>query len=153
MTDFLKTVRPPTAVIVREGGLATDRQLCVQDAHVYITLMRDEKVPAVYILSNRRYGTLYVGVTSQLWLRVCDHKNGTFGGFTWKYGLHRLVWYEHHHSMPSAIRGEKRQKTWLRVWKLELIDAFNPDWHDLHQEIDANINLVDEFATRTERDG
>jgi putative endonuclease len=110
--------------------------------------MHSEKQPAVYMVTNKPYGTLYIGVTSALWNRICDHKNGTFDGFTKKYGLGSLVWYEHHHSMPSAIHREKRLKKWQRAWKLNLINAFNPDWRDLHNEIDSNFNLVEEFATR-----
>jgi putative endonuclease len=110
--------------------------------------MHDEKHPAVYIITNKRNGTLYVGVTSALWMRVCDHKNGTFEGFSKKYGLGLLVWYEHHPSMSSAIHRETRLKKWKRDWKLELINSFNPDWRDLHHEIDSNTNFVAEFATR-----
>lgn len=110
--------------------------------------MRDEKQPAVYIVTNRPGGTLYIGVTSALWNRICDHKNGTFDGFTKKHGVDKLVWYEHHPSMPSAIHREKRLKKWQRAWKLNLIHAFNPDWRDLHDEIDSSVNSVAEFATR-----
>lgn len=110
--------------------------------------MHDDKVPAVYILTNKPYGTLYVGVTSSLWARVCDHKNETFEGFTKKHELHQLVWYEHHPSMASAIHREKRLKKWQRAWKFNLITSFNRDWRDLHDEIDSNVNLVEEFATK-----
>jgi len=110
--------------------------------------MRDEKKPAVYVLANKRNGTLYIGVTSALWSRICDHKNSTFEGFSSRYGTCMLVWYEHHHSMPSAIHREKRLKKWKREWKLKLIESFNPDWLDLHDLIDGNFNLVEEFATR-----
>jgi putative endonuclease len=110
--------------------------------------MRDEKQPAVYILTNKRYGTLYIGVTSALWNRVWEHKNGHFEGFSKQYGLSTLVWYEHHPTMPSAIHRETRLKKWRRDWKLNLINAFNPDWCDLHEGIDANINRVEEFETR-----
>jgi putative endonuclease len=111
-------------------------------------LMHDEKHPAVYIITNKRNGTLYIGVTSALWTRICDHKNGTFDGFSKKYGLGALVWYEHHPSMPSAIHRETRLKKWKRDWKLGLINSFNPDWRDLHEDIDSNINFVEEYATR-----
>ncbi len=113
--------------------------------------MRDEKQPAVYIITNKRYGTLYIGVTSALWLRICDHKNGVSEGFSKKYGLGKLVWYEHHASMPSAIHRETRLKKWRRVWKLNLINSFNPDWRDLHDEIDGTVNFVEEFASRKVR--
>jgi putative endonuclease len=74
--------------------------------------VREEKHPAVYILASRYRGTLYTGVTSFLWQRVCDHKNKRFGGFTGTYGVTTLVWYEHHHSMDAAIRREKQLKKW-----------------------------------------
>ncbi len=110
--------------------------------------MHEEKHSAVYIITNMRNGAIYVGVTSLLWNRICDHKNGTFEGFSKKYGLGMLVWYEHHPSMLSAIHREKRLKKWKRDWKLNLVNTFNPDWRDLHDEIDSNVNRVEEFATR-----
>ncbi len=88
--------------------------------------MREEICPAVYIISNRRNGTLYIGVTSRLHNRIWDHKNGLHQGFSKQYGLGLLVWYEHHPSMASAIHREKRLKKWTRVWKLKLINDFNP---------------------------
>lgn len=91
---------------------------------------------------------IYVGVTSNLWNRIADHKNGSFDSFSKEHGLNTLVWYEHHPTMPSAIHREKRLKKWRRSWKLNLINSFNPDWRDLHDEIDANVNLVAEFASR-----
>ena len=100
------------------------------------------------MISNKRYGTLYVGVTSQLWSRICDHKNGTFDGFSKKYSLGILVWYEHHPTMLSAIHREKRLKKWNRIWKINLVNSFNSDWSDLHDDIDSNVNLVEDFATR-----
>jgi putative endonuclease len=110
--------------------------------------MRAEKHPAVYIITNKRYGTLYVGVTSELWSRIWAHKSGHFEGFSKQYALSLLVWYENHPTMASAIHRETRLKKWRREWKLNLINAFNPDWSDLHDEFDANINRVEEFATR-----
>ena len=110
--------------------------------------MQEEKHPAVYILAHRKDGVLYVGVTSALWNRVNAHKDGTIKGFTQQYNVKQLVWFEHHPSMPSAIHSEKRLKKWPRAWKLNLVNAMNPDWQDLHEHIDANINLVEEFASR-----
>ncbi|MFT3671518.1 GIY-YIG nuclease family protein [Aestuariivirga sp.] len=104
--------------------------------------MRIEKQPAVYIMSDRKHGVPYIGVTSALWTRVSEHKSGTLAGFTSQHGLHRLVWYEHHHTMQSAIHREKQLKKWKRRWKLEMIDRFNPEWRDLHEEIDALRTLV-----------
>jgi putative endonuclease len=101
-----------------------------------------EKQPAVYILASRYRGTLYVGVTSALWSRVCDHKNGTTKGFTSRYGAYLLVWYEHRHTMEAAIRREKQLKAWKRAWKIELIETTNPHWRDLHDEIDSLATLV-----------
>ena len=86
--------------------------------------------PAVYILANKRNGTLYVGVTSDLTKRIWEHKNNLVEGFTKKYHVHQLVWYELHESMESAIMREKRLKEWKRAWKLELIEGKNPDWLD-----------------------
>jgi putative endonuclease len=100
--------------------------------------------PAVYILASRYRGTLYTGVTSSLWSRICDHKNGTTPGFTSRYDATLLVWYEHRHTMPSAIRREKQIKAWKRAWKIEMIETMNPAWRDLHDEIDVLATLVDE---------
>jgi len=94
-----------------------------------------EKQPAVYILASKRNGTLYIGVTSELTKRVWEHKNDLVEGFTKRYGVHRLVWYELHESMESAIKREKSIKEWKRVWKLELIESANPDWEDLYHMI------------------
>ena len=90
------------------------------------------KQPAVYILASKRNGTLYVGVTSYLVKRIWEHKNNLAEGFTKRYGVHLLVWYEMHESMVSAIQREKRVKGWKRAWKLELIESTNPNWLDLY---------------------
>ncbi|OGX06662.1 MAG: GIY-YIG nuclease [Omnitrophica bacterium RIFCSPLOWO2_12_FULL_50_11] len=93
------------------------------------------KEPCVYLMASRRNGTLYTGVTSNLAKRVWEHKNNVVEGFTKRYGVHRLVWYEPHPNMESAIRREKRVKEWKRRWKLELIESLNPDWQDLFEEL------------------
>jgi len=93
------------------------------------------KQPAVYILTSKRNGTLYVGVTSDLVKRVWEHKNNLVEGFTKRYGVHRLVWYELHESMDSAIQREKRVKEWKRKWKVPLIESKNPNWEDLYSLI------------------
>jgi len=93
------------------------------------------KQPAVYILASKRNGTLYVGVTSDLVKRIWEHKNNMVEGFSKRYNIHRLVWYELHDSMESAIIREKRLKDWKRKWKLELIESRNPDWQDLYHMI------------------
>jgi len=90
------------------------------------------KQPAVYILRN---GTLYIGVTSDLPARVWQHKNNLVEGFTKKYGVHRLVYFEMHDDMSEAIQREKRLKKWRRQWKIELIEKTNPQWRDLFNEI------------------
>ena len=87
--------------------------------------------PAVYILASRRNGTLYTGVTSDLVRRIWEHKNNVVEGFTRRYGVHSLVWYEVHETMESALRREKAIKEWKRAWKLELIESVNPGWQDL----------------------
>ena len=93
------------------------------------------KLPCVYILASKRNGTLYLGVTSNLVQRIWQHKNDFVEGFTKRYGVHTLVWFEAHESMESAIAREKAIKEWNRVWKLELIEKVNPTWRDLYDEI------------------
>jgi putative endonuclease len=94
-----------------------------------------KKQPAVYMLASRRNGTLYTGVTSDLVKRIWEHKNNFIEGFTQRYGVHLLVWYELHASMEAAIQREKRLKGWKRAWKLELIESTNPGWQDLYPTI------------------
>ena len=93
------------------------------------------KSPCVYILVSARNGTLYVGVTSNLIKRVWEHKNNIVEGFTRKYGVHDLVWFESHETMESALAREKAIKEWKRQWKLELIEKMNPEWRDLYSTI------------------
>ncbi len=93
------------------------------------------KQPAVYILASKRNGTLYIGVTSDLVQRVWQHKNDVVEGFTKKYGVHRLVYYELHDDMENAIIREKRLKKWNRAWKLRLIEEMNPNWDDLYDSL------------------
>ena len=95
-----------------------------------------DRIPCVYILASQRNGTLYIGVTSNLVRRVWEHKNDLADGFTKKYGVHTLVWYEVHPTMDSAITREKRLKEWKRSWKLDLIEGVNPTWDDLYDELD-----------------
>ena len=91
--------------------------------------------PCVYILASKRNGTLYVGVTSDLLARTWQHKNSAVEGFTSKYDVYYLVWYELHESMDSAIAREKAIKKWNRTWKLKLIEKSNPEWRDLYNDI------------------
>ncbi len=90
------------------------------------------KQPAVYILASKRNGTLYTGVTSDLIKRVYAHKNDLVEGFTKKYGVHRLVYFEQCEDMTSAISREKQIKKWNGNWKLRLIEKRNPEWRDLY---------------------
>ena len=89
----------------------------------------------VYILSSKRNGTLYTGITSNLVKRVYEHKNGLVEGFTKKYGVDKLVYFERHEDAESAIKREKRLKEWKRKWKLDLIEKENPLWTDLYDSI------------------
>jgi putative endonuclease len=98
------------------------------------TLLMD-KQPAVYILASDRIGTLYVGVTSDLVGRVWQHREHVVDGFTRKYGVTKLVWYELHGDMHSAIAREKRIKKWNRAWEIRLIEEKNVVWRDLWPEI------------------
>jgi putative endonuclease len=92
------------------------------------------KQPSVYILASKRNGAIYVGVTSDLFIRIGIHKQDLIEGFTKRYGVHRLVYYEMHETMDAAILREKRLKKWNRAWKLRLIEGVNPEWHDLFDE-------------------
>src|SRR5262245_24744663 len=94
-----------------------------------------ERQPAVYILASKQNGTLYIGVTSGLAKRVWEHKTDAVDGFTNKYSVRRLVFYELHPDMASAIAREKQLKKWNRAWKIELIEGKNPEWKDLRDEI------------------
>jgi putative endonuclease len=89
----------------------------------------------VYILASERNGTLYIGVTSDLVKRVWQHQHGTAEGFTKKYRVHHLVWYETHPTMESAIQREKSLKNWQRIWKIRIIEQMNPDWIDLSNQL------------------
>ena len=92
---------------------------------------------AVYIMASRRNGTFYVGVTNDIARRAYEHRNGVGAAFTRKYGVTRLVWYEHYADVNEAIAREKQLKKWERRWKLELIEAMNPDWTDLYEALNC----------------
>lgn len=92
-------------------------------------------MPYVYLLASKRNGTLYVGVTSDLVKRVWQHKNDVVAGFTKRYGVHQLVWFEGHESMESALARKKAIKEWKRQWELKLIEAVNPAWRDLYEDL------------------
>ncbi|PCI59640.1 MAG: endonuclease [Gammaproteobacteria bacterium] len=95
------------------------------------------KAPVLYILANKRNGTLYIGVTSDLIKRIWQHKNNSVAGFTKKYNVHTLVYFEQHQEMMEAIKREKQLKKWNRSWKINLIEKGNPDWDDLY------VGLID----------
>ncbi len=96
-----------------------------------------EKLSYVYILASGRYGTLYIGVTSDLIRRVWQHREGLAEGFTKQYNVKQLVWYEQHTDIYAAITREKQIKEWRRDWKIELIQKTNPLWLDLFPDICA----------------
>ncbi len=93
------------------------------------------KQPCVYMLASGWNGTLYVGVTSDLIKRIWEHTNDVVEGFTKKYRVHDLVWFEQHATMESAILREKAIKDWKRAWKVKLIETANPRWHDLNPDL------------------
>jgi len=91
----------------------------------------------VYILASKRDGTLYTGVTNALAARTFAHKNDLIDGFTKRYRVHKLVWFEVHEDINAAILREKRIKKWRRAWKLQMIEKINPDWVDLYEKLAA----------------
>jgi len=93
--------------------------------------MRIERNPCVYILASGHYGTLYIGVTSDLMARLWQHRHNALPGFTSRYGVYRLVHFEMFGDMERAIAREKQLKNWHRQWKINLINAENPEWRDL----------------------
>ena len=97
-----------------------------------------DRQPCVYILASRQNGTLYMGVTSDLIKRCWEHRNGLVEGFTKRYRVHRLVYFELHQTMHDAISREKQVKKWNRDWKVELNESDNPEWNDLWSEISAS---------------
>ncbi len=113
------------------------------------------KRPCVYILSSKRDGILYVGVTSHLWNRMAQHTQHLIDGFTSKYNVTQLIYYEFHDTMDDAITREKRLKKWRRAWKVKFVERMNPEWVNLYQpdtgEIldgpleSANLNVRPEF--------
>ena len=93
-----------------------------------------DREPCVYLLARASHSTLYTGVTSNLVQRIHQHRNGATGGFTAKYGVERLVWFETHETMDAAIHREKQIKRWPREYKYELIAVANPQWRDLAED-------------------
>ncbi len=95
----------------------------------------DGKAYYVYIMASKRNGTLYIGVTNDLLRRVTEHKQGLVDGFSKKYGTKMLVYFEETSDVEAALNREKRLKTWLRKWKIALIEEKNPEWKDLYDEL------------------
>ena len=95
------------------------------------------RIGTVYIVTNRPNGTLYLGVTNNLPRRIYEHRQKLIHGFTSRYGLGRLVWYEHHDDIRLAIQRERTMKHWSRAWKVQHILDMNPDWRDLYEELNA----------------
>ena len=100
-----------------------------------------EYVYFVYMLASRRNGTLYTGETNDVLRRTWQHKNDLVAGFTRKYGVHILVWYEMHTDIQEAIAREKQIKGWNRAWKIRLIETHNSGWNDLYERILGKIAL------------
>ena len=98
-----------------------------------------ERTYYVYLLASRKHGTLYCGVTNEILRRVFDHKSRQVPGFTRKYGIDRLVWFECHGDIGVAIEREKRIKRWKRAWKINLIEENNPDWNDLYLDLGGTL--------------
>lgn len=93
------------------------------------------KEPCVYLLARSSHGTFYTGVTSNLIQRIHQHRTEAFDGYTADYGIKRLVWFERHETMDTAIHREKRIKRWRREWKYDLVNALNPTWRDLAEDL------------------
>jgi len=93
----------------------------------------------VYIFASRKNGTLYIGVTNDLVKRIWEHRSDLVEGFTQKYGVHRLVWFESTPDVTAAIEREKRIKKWRRAWKVDLIERMNPSWTDLYESIAGGL--------------
>jgi len=89
----------------------------------------------VYIMASERNGTLYIGMTNELAARAFQHREGLIDGFTKRYGVKMLVYYETYNDVEFAIQRETRLKKWKRRWKIELIEKFNPDWRDLYGDL------------------
>ncbi|MFL6586920.1 MAG: GIY-YIG nuclease family protein [Luteimonas sp.] len=93
------------------------------------------RLPCTYMLASAPRGTLYIGVTSDLVQRVWQHRKHRTPRFTSRHHIHQLVWFETHDTMDAAITREKRLKAWQRLWKVQLVESTNPDWHDLYPRL------------------
>ena len=101
-------------------------------------LVREQRF-YVYILASRRNGTLYIGVTSDLHRRMEEHRSGAVPGFTRRYGVTMLVWFEVHDTLETARQRERTMKCWKRAWKIALIERSNPEWRDLVETLDHRL--------------
>ena len=115
-----------------EGRGSTARFSVSTFAHRLQKMPNVQREYYVYIMASKRYGTLYVGVTNNLDARIHQHKHGLIEGFTRRYGVHRLVWFEICGDIREAIAREKQIKGWNRAWKIRLIEKQNPEWKDLY---------------------
>ena len=97
--------------------------------------MRAMKTYYIYIMASKKNGMLYIGVTDDLYRRVWQHKNDVHEGFTKKYSVHNLVWYDATNDVEGAIQSEKQMKKWNRQWKINLIEKENPEWTDLYERL------------------
>ena len=105
------------------------------------------KLPCVYLLARSSHGTFYTGVTSNLVQRIHQHREGAADGFTKRYGIKRLVWFERHETMESAIHREKQVKRWARAYRYDLVGALNPTWRDLAEDLGfAPLPVLEEKA-------
>jgi len=123
----------PIPVILANAGIHLRFPVIRQNSLSKNLLML--KKPAVYILASQPHGTLYIGVTGNLLQRIWQHKSGVVEGFTDRYEVHRLVYFEMHTDMTGAITREKQLKKWKRDWKIALIEKDNPNWRDLWPEV------------------
>lgn len=111
------------------------------------------KVFYVYILATKLNGTLYIGITNNLLRRIYEHKKKIIKGFTEKYSVNKLVYYEESTDIRLVIQREKQLKWWKRSWKIKLIEDFNPDWTDLYYEIGGKDDLFDDYYDELKKSG
>ena len=112
-----------------------------------------EKSPCIYIMTNRPKGTLYIGVSSDLLKRVFEHRSHVIDGFTTRYNLDKLVYYECYEDMYTALTREKNLKNWKRIWKISLIEKMNPAWLDLYHGLVSNSTVPNEIPDQAREDG
>ena len=131
LAEIIRSSKRGQAVAPAKAGAPF--RFCV-NAACGANVVHQVKKPVVYMLADKPYGTLYVGVTSNLAHRIEAHRNGTVDGFTKEYAVYTLVYFEVHDEMYEAIQREKRLKKWNRAWKIRLIEELNPDWKDLSSQ-------------------